>query len=222
MKYVTQIHEIELSSRCNLACTYCPNPTMARPKIDMDWVDYLRALDVVSHFVEQGTQCELALTGVGEALLHERFAEAVLLARETIGDRLLTFSTNGILLSDELLEQIKPAEPIIFVSLHRPEVGALALQRARAHGLQVTHNYAFATSSLNWAGQVDWPVSAPRSVCEYLRSGWAVIRADGNIGTCCWDAESDHSLIGNIWQDPSTLRTAPHKACESCSLVIEG
>ena len=217
---VTQIHEIELSSRCNLACTYCPNPTMSREKLDMSEDVYFQALSVVNHYVSRGTQGELALTGVGEALLNPYFADAVLMAREIIGDRLLTFSTNGILLTDELIDKIKPAKPVIYVSLHRPEVAALAIDRCRKHGLQVGHNHSFATSSLNWVQDVDWYVSSTPSTCEYLRSGWAVIRADGTIGTCCWDAETKVSKIGTVWDDPESLVTAPHEACKKCSLLV--
>lgn len=217
---LTQIHEIELSSRCNLACPYCPHPVMERDKADMSMMAFYRAMNIVRHFVSRGTQGELALTGVGEALLHPNFAEMLLEAREVIGDRLLTFSTNGILLSDELLEKIKPAKPVIYVSLHRPEIGALALERLRKHGFSHYFNESFATSSLNWTEQVQWKVSAPRSICEYLRSGWAVIRSNGDIGTCCWEAETRESLIGTIWDDPATLKTAPHAACRKCSLIV--
>jgi hypothetical protein len=217
---ITEIHEIELSSKCNLACVYCPNPTMQRSKRHMEWMTYLRALQCVEKFCEAGTQTELALTGVGEALLHPRFADAVLLARQTIGDRLLTFSTNGILLSDELLERIAPANPTIYISLHRPEAAGPALKRVRAHGLPVGTNASFVTSALNWTGQVNWHVSHRPIICEYLRSGWCVIRADGTVGTCCWDAETISSYIGTVWTDPTTWCTAPHRACESCSLTV--
>lgn len=193
---------------------------MSREKLDMPAETFNRAMSVVRHFVSRETQEELALTGVGEALLHPNFADMLLEAREVIGDRLLTFSTNGILLSDELLEKIKPAKPVVYVSLHRPEVGALALERLRKHGINHHYNVSFATSSLNWTQQVHWDVTAPRMTCEYLRSGWAVIRADGNIGTCCWDAETKDSFIGTIWDDPETLMTAPHAACGRCSLMV--
>jgi hypothetical protein len=217
---ITQIHEIELSSLCNLACVYCPNPKLRRPKLNMDWGVYLRSLQCVRHFCERGTQGELALTGVGEALLHPRFGEALLLARACIGDRLLTFSTNGILLSDSLLKQIAPADPVIYVSLHRPEVAGLAIQRVRKHGLKLGVNAGFATSALDWAGQVDWMVTHKPQICEYLRAGWAVIRADGVVGTCCWDAESESGKIDVVWSDPLNWVTAPHKACARCSLQV--
>lgn len=221
MRPITQIHEIELSSLCNLACVYCPNPTLKRPKINMDWGTYLRALECVKRFCDQGTQGELALTGVGEALLHPRFAEAVALARKCIGpQRPLTFSTNGLLLDDALLEKIKQHRPEVYVSLHRPEAAGPAVQRLRAHGMNANVNAGFATSALNWVGEVDWMVSHPPITCEYLRSGWCVVRADGTVGTCCWDAESESGRIGTIWSDPAGWYTAPHVACDGCSLSV--
>lgn len=218
---ITQIHEIELSSNCNLACVYCPNPKMKRWKGEMTWDTYCTALNHVRGYCEQGTQQELALTGVGEALLHPMFADAVLLARNVIGpNRLLTFSTNGLLVTDRLLEKIAQANPVIFVSLHRPEAAKPAIDKIKRHGLRVGTNDSFATSALNWVGEVEWYVSAPKMTCEYLRSGWAVVRADGTVGTCCWDAESVSGRLGHVQDRFGQWVTAPHNACLSCSLAI--
>lgn len=217
---ITQVHEIELTSRCNLACVYCPNPVLKRPKVDMSMQDFIRSLECVSYFVKQGTQQELSITGVGEALMHPEFATMLHMARAVIGPtRLLTFSTNGLLLDDAILSAIASAQPVVYISMHRPEVGAIALERAKKY-VKVGTNVSFATSALNWSGEVDWHVSHPPMTCEYLRSGWAVIRADGIVGTCCWDAESVHGRIGTIHDDPATWRTAPHEACRGCSLRV--
>lgn len=219
---IEQIHEIELSSHCNLACVYCPNPVLKRPKLNMAWEVYERSLEHVEFYCRRGTQQELALTGVGEALLHDRFAEAVLRAREAIGpSRMLTFSTNGILLTEKLLKEIEPADPIIFVSLHRPEAATPALELIkRVTKLRYGTNVAFVTSSLNWAGEVSWHVSHQKQECAYLRDGWAVIRADGTVGSCCWDAESVSGRLGHVDDELGSFETAPHAACKSCSLAI--
>lgn len=220
-RVIEQIHEIELSSRCNLACVYCPSPTLQRAKLDMTQETYTRALAHVAHYCARGTQSELALTGVGEALLHEQFVPMLLAARSVIGpERDLTFSTNGLLLTAEIIAAIEPANPIVFISLHRPEAAGPAIAAIRKSRLRHGTNGSFVTSALNWTGQVQWHVSHAPQVCAYLRDGWAVIRADGTVGSCCWDAESVDGRLGSV-QDPlGSFTTAPHAACSRCSLSV--
>lgn len=219
MRKIEQIHEIELSSRCNLRCVYCPSPKLKRAKIDMTMETFNRSLEVVKKFIEDGTQGELALTGVGEALLNSNFVEMVRRARGVVGNGLLTFSTNGILFTEELAQAIAPYYPSVYISLHRPEVAAKAVRIAQNYGLLAGTNHSFATSAMDWAGGVEWEASHPKGlVCQYLKQGWAVIRADGTVGSCCWDAESKSGYLGTIWDDPQWF-TAPHEACKSCSLI---
>jgi MoaA/NifB/PqqE/SkfB family radical SAM enzyme len=98
---VTTVKQIEITSRCNLACIYCPHPKMQRPKVDMSEETFAATLDLVRHYCEAGTQGELSITGIGEALLHPSFPEWLARAREVIGpSRPLTFSTNGLLLDE--------------------------------------------------------------------------------------------------------------------------
>lgn len=168
---------------------------------------------------------ELSLTGVGEALLHPEFETFLRLAREALPTAPLVFSTNGILLTDELAERIAPYKPQVYVSLHRPERAAFAINAARKYGILAGHNPSPATSAFDWAGQVDWPVSAPPSVCEFLKSGWAVVLADGRISTCCLDA-SAKGVIGHVNEPIETLARpsngrgmAPFSLCSACHMT---
>ena len=225
---VRDIHQIEITSRCNLRCKYCPHyPLLPRPKEDMTRETWLQALQVVGFFVRQGTQQELSLTGIGESLLHENFPTMVAEAREVIGHhRMLTVTTNGLLLDEAMCEKLAPHKPAIFVSLHRPELATKAVVAARKYGLLAGTNNSFATSAFDWAGyQKNWTglVSAPKTQCEYLRSGWGVILVDGRITTCCLDAEAKPEsegggVIGDIWQPASTLRMKPWTGCASCHM----
>jgi hypothetical protein len=126
------------------------------------------------------------------------------------------FSTNGLLLDDEMAAAIAPAKPIVFVSLHRPEKAGPAIEACKRAGIAVGKNNSFVDSALDWAGQVDWFVSAPRSPCEFLRSGWGVVLADGKITTCCFDADYS-GVIGSVWDDPRGLEMKPYRLCEKCS-----
>ncbi len=236
---ITSIHQIEISSRCNLRCVYCPSRDLDKPvedggsgraKEDISMANFHRALEWAVHFEHRGTQGELALTGLGEALLHPEFVEFVRLAREALPDNRITFSTNGLLLTDELVEQIAPYRPEIYISLHRPEKAKGAIDAAAAAGLLAATNSSFATLAFDWAGQLDWQVSIPKDsvTCEFLRSGWAVVLADGRITTCCLDATGS-GVVGHVDDPIGTLAIEPWETegadgrkigCSSCHMNV--
>lgn len=225
---VRDIHQIELTTRCNLKCHYCPHyPELPRPKEDMTWETFEASLRLVDYYVRQGTQTELSLTGIGESLLHPRFVEMVAASRTVIGpQRQLTITTNGLLLDDELCEALVPFRPAVFVSLHRPEKAALAMVVAKKHGILAGRNTAFADSAFDWAGyQKNWKevVSAPHTKCEYLRSGWGVILVDGRVTTCCLDADGS-GVVGTVDDEPEILRLSPwgtaEKGCQACHMEV--
>ena len=224
---VRDIHQIEFSTRCNLKCKYCPHwPELPRKKEDMTRETLEAALDLVRFYVRQGTQTELSLSGIGEAMLHPDFLEYAALAREAIGPvRQLTITTNGLLLDEQMAAAIAPLHPAVFVSLHRPEKAGLAVEVAKKYGILAGVNASFATSSFDWAGaQKNWFVSAPKIPCEYLRSGWAVILVDGRVATCWLDADGS-STVGTVWDKPETLLLKPWKSdkdvgCATCHMSI--
>lgn len=225
---VREIHQIEFSTRCNLRCHYCPHfPELPRTKEDMDDDTFAAAMDLVGYYCKRGTQGELSLTGIGEAMLHPKFLSMATTARAVIGPkRPLVVTTNGLLLDEDMcraLAELDP-KPYVFVSLHRPEKAGLAIQMAKKYGIFADHNNAFATSAFNWAGtQKNWYVTAPKIECEYLRTGWAVILVDGRIATCCLDADGS-SVVGHVRDDPNSLKLKPwgdeKKGCSACHMVV--
>lgn len=225
---VRQIHQLELSSRCNLKCKYCVHfPELPRPKEDMSEDTFRASLDLIRFYVRQGTQTELSLTGIGEAMLHDRFVEYATRAREVVGEhRQLVITTNGLLLTEQMAAAIAPLKPLVFISLHRPEKAGLAIEIAKRYGILAGVNASFATSAFDWAGTMKdrWFVSAPKIPCEYLKSGWAVILVDGRVSTCCLDADGS-STVGMVTDDPETLMLKPWKSkkgagCETCHMSV--
>jgi hypothetical protein len=233
MKYprpVRSIHQIELTTYCNLRCRYCPYPQQEKlrqqAKMHMEWDIYKRAIEWAVHLNEPNDTMrnELSLTGVGEPLMHPHFVEMLAYAREKLPRTFLVFSTNGILLTEELCKEIAPYNPRIFVSLHRPEKAGHAIQAAKKYDLLHGFNPAAAVNAFDWAGQVDWFVSAPPITCEYLQSGWGVVLVDGRLTNCCVDA-SALGVFGHV-NDPFEMHTVegtglrPFSLCSTCHMTV--
>lgn len=217
---LTQIHQIEVTTRCNLRCKYCPHPKMQRPKEDMAWETYDQALAWVDHFVNKGTQGELSFTGIGESTLHPDFGHMLIKARVMFPDIPIVFSTNGMPSFTEEIASICNRHNIeVMVSVHRPEMAGKAIQLCKKYSILKYINSAFATSAFDWAGDVDWFVSAPAVTCEYLKSGWGVVLFDGKITTCCLDSE-DKGVIGHVSDPVTEIPMSAYSLCETCHMKV--
>lgn len=254
---VESVHQIEITSRCQLKCVYCPSAKLDKPlhdnttgellplaagggygraKEDMTMEAFERALEHARWCDDRGTQGELALTGLGEALIHPLFLDMLAAARGALPHNLLTCSTNGIVLAqladkdpaglDRTLDAIADHDLRMYVSLHRPEKAAIAANLLRDRGLLAATNAAFADgAAMDWAGGLEWQVTIPEDAvtCEFLRSGWCVVLADGRVTTCCLDAEGG-GVIGHVDDDPGTLHVKPWKGarqgCDTCHMRV--
>ncbi|MEY4942834.1 MAG: hypothetical protein RL254_1015 [Planctomycetota bacterium] len=214
-----EIHEIEFSSRCNLACRYCPHPKMKRAKADMTQETFRQTMGHLQHLVDVGTQGEVSLTGIGEAILHPHFVSWLHVIRGILGpDRKLAMATNGVALTADIAAELAVAKVEVFVSTHRPEKAGPAVEMLKRAGCMIGTNTAFVDSAIDWAGQVKWYVSAQLSMCSYLQKRWGAVRQDGSINTCCMDAESLYP-IGHVSDAIGTLRTAATPLCQGCHLA---
>jgi hypothetical protein len=217
------IHQIEITSRCNLRCVYCTNPTLLRPKVDMDRPTFEKALTLAKKFFDAGGDSELNLAGIGESTIHPDFVEYVNRARAVMGpDCKLVLATNGVELDEDQVRGIQRAAPQVYVSLHRPEKAGKAIELLRAYGLFSGSSSDPSLASIDWAGQVPtWHVSAPAMKCPWVKGGWGFVLADGRISTCCLDA-SGVGVIGTV-DDPPT-ETQPYVLCKTCNqdLGIDG
>ena len=222
---VTSIHQVELTSRCNLACVYCVHPTMTRAKIDMAEGTYLACLKWARLFVEKGTQIEFNVCGIGESTMHPRFVEYVQLAREELGEKVeIVFATNGLLVDEELAAALAPYRPKVGVSLHRPEMAGPAIEALKKHGLLAWIGSDAATASVDWAGQVKWHVSAPAMPCMWVKDGRVFVLADGRVSPCCFDGLGSEAICNIKEFDPEQHFTRPYRLCKNChqTLDIEG
>lgn len=185
----------------------------------MSWETFERTLVHVAYYVGKGTQGEVSLTGIGEAILYPRFIEALFRVREVIGPRNIVLATNGVAMTPGIAEVLAKLRVITFVSTHRPEKAGPAWEMLKKAGGIGGLNTAFVDSSIDWAGQVKWHASASEHDCTYLNAAWAVVRQDGNINACCMDAHGKHKLA-SVWDELGSLMTRPIGLCGACHLRI--
>ena len=91
--------DIEVTTRCNLRCTFCDKlPLLTKNQIgDMDFELYKKILD---EGAENGL-CAVKLSYRGEPLLHKQIAEMISYAKKK-GMLDIYFNTNGMLLTKEM------------------------------------------------------------------------------------------------------------------------
>jgi hypothetical protein len=215
---IRAIHQIEMTSRCNLRCRYCAHPKMARPKIDMDDATYAKSLWWASQL--RGT--ELNLAGIGESTMHPEFVRNVFFAREAVGEQTnLILATNGLLMTPELARAIAPSRIRVWVSLHRPEKAGPAIEALKSAGILCGVSADPAMASVDWAGQVEWMVTTDQKgrPCPWVKPGRVFILADGRVARCCFDATAD-DVLGTVEDDLHTMQTSPYKLCAACHLDV--
>lgn len=95
------IFQIEVTSRCNMACKFCPHPTMTRPKKDMT----VQTFKACKRSLRPSQKVGFHM--VGEPLLHPLLLEWV--DEIAYDERLLCeveINTNGLLLTEENVHKI--------------------------------------------------------------------------------------------------------------------
>ena len=230
---VTSLHQIEITSRCNLRCVYCTSPNLKRPKIDMTEETFRRALEWVAYYRKAGTQGELNLAGIGESTMHPQFIDFIKLAREAVGiENKMIIATNGLTFTEEIARAAAEVDLRVCVSMHRPEKAALAIALAKRYGVLEGVSADPSMNPNDWAGQVDFEparISPPKAfACPWMRGGWIFVLADGQISRCCLDSDGSGVFTAygphsgdypiTVYCHPSDLAfgTSPWKLCATC------
>ena len=217
---ILDLHQIEITSRCNLRCVYCVHPKMSRAKEDMPETTFVQALGWARRFVERGSQHELNLAGIGESTLHPEFVRYVHLAREAVGPACtLVLATNGLLVTDDLAEAIAPTGIHVYVSLHRPEKAGPAVECLKRAGILAGVSTDPATAATDWAGQVKWHRSAEARPCMWVRGGKVFVMSDGRVAQCSFDGTGE-APIGSVFDDLHKLRCRPYRLCAGCDMQL--
>lgn len=216
-----RLHQIEMTSHCNLKCIYCPSPKLKRTKMHMDLATFTRALRWVQHFQEAHGQDEVNLAGIGESTMHPQFLDYLARARIALGpDMRIVLATNGVLMTDELAQAMKPWNPLVWVSLHQPVFAGPAVECLRRAGLLAGVSADPSLASINWAGQVKWKSSVkPGAPCDWVVGGKTMVMSDGRITRCCLDA-SGVGVLGHITDDLTKISTTPYSLCRTCDMNV--
>lgn len=223
---VRVLHQIEMTSRCNLRCRYCVHHKMPRAKADMTEETYVRALEWVQYFAVRG-QRELNLAGIGESTMHPEFIRFLALAREKLPVPFrLVVTTNGVAVTEEMVRAMQPHSPSVFVSLHRPEKAGPALELFKKYKMLEGASVDPAVEAINWAGQVQWHVSVrERRDCSWIRFGKVMAMSDGRVTRCSLDGSGagtfamENGLEATVHDDLSKLRTSMYSLCAGCDQI---
>lgn len=216
---VQSIHQLELSSHCNLRCVYCPSRHLGRPKVYMTRAHFERSIELVWELHRGGTQTELNLAGIGESTMHPHFYEFVEHARVVLGPRIdLVLATNGLNMTSELAAHLERHGVRTWVSLHRPEKAGPAVNFLRAAGALAGVSADPSIAAIDWAGQVKWQKTAgERGLCPWTHAGRIMLMADGRFTRCCLDADARGVLQHIDAGLPET--TGPYVLCQKCDLA---
>jgi hypothetical protein len=85
--------KIELTSRCNYGCAFCPATLRDSPRHDMSWRLYTR---IARELREAGVE-QLGLFYIGESLLYPRLEESITYAKQDCRYPYVFLTTNGSL-----------------------------------------------------------------------------------------------------------------------------
>ncbi len=119
--------QIELTSRCNFACVFCPDGIMTRPRGDMSLSLLEQTLDqIVADRLTGSVQFHV----MGEPMLYPHWQQALGMAKERGLE--IDFTTNASAINPTTMQRLLEAgtDHILF-SAQTPDPGSFALRKAR-------------------------------------------------------------------------------------------
>jgi organic radical activating enzyme len=222
------LYQVELTAFCDMKCSYCPHPTMARGKGHMSE----ETLGIcIEHAKRTGLQ-RMVLHHFGEPLLHPKLRDRLMqVADAGMG---IQFSTNGLLLEKRLPVLLEVQEKLqipmrITLSMHQwadqpPGVYFAALEdwRKRVEGKKIEFEKAFnATETVyhfhKWlkGEKAEWDY---QNRCFFLTGNWVVVMWNGDVIRCCADCEGDSTFTNVHQPDWYYGQNVAWSACVDCDI----
>ena len=227
MKFNT-ITTIELSSECNLACEYCVNrfisESVGRKRGIMQDDIFERSLELLKELCRVGTQKEVNLNGNGESTLDPKLIGRINETKEIMGNRQVSFCTNGVNMTSELARHLKESKlDSITLSPHSPFHARRAAHIMVDNGIMPHVNFGAICATHNWAGQLEPENSVNcrlKNDCVPLEEGRGYISSEGWVSPCCYDYRL-LGAFGHVFDDNILKRdVAPYLLCHACHQKI--
>ncbi len=225
LKYRTtdffKVVELETTTACNRACSYCPNSVFDRGQIKRERLMPVDTFQlIVDQLADLGFWGRLSPHFYGEPLLDKRLPELMAYARRRLPYTKLVIFTNGDLLDPERYEALLEAGVDGFLVTQHGQKPPPNIVRLRRHRAERTHQRARfdyrvftpETELSNRAGLVDHDTLETKSDCK-LPSENVTIDYQGNVVLCCNDYHSSVTFgnvreqhLADIWKTPRYQR----------------
>ncbi len=213
----------EITSKCNLKCEYCPQPTMKRPKDAFMSFDTFKK--VIRYYRPRWQPyCVLFLHNFGEPLLHPGIIDFVKYASQ---NGILTgLSTNLLPMTSELYNGLLDAGLFyLSISKHssvrdRIEKQIATYDLSKFPSVEIRERI----NNHDWAGQVKdsgtKKVRTTSEKCSFETNNDFVILPDGKINTCCVAAEDMQTGITiDMLLEGHDYRFKKIQLCSHCMLA---
>lgn len=221
------INTLELSSICNMACLYCTNRLMeqnGRKREIMSDEVFKLSLTWLSRLVARGTQKEVNINGIGESTLDPSLLDRIRAIINVVGDRQVSFCTNGITMTDDLAVALREAGlKRVDISSHNAFYARKAAQSLFKAGIAGCLATGAIASPHNWAGQLEPEYCVDKVVplqCDPLIEGRGYVQSDGKVTPCCYDYRSLGSFGSVFDHDLLERHIKPYTLCEKCHQTI--
>lgn len=184
--------EIEINSRCNRRCDYCPNVIAPRkaPKL-MQPEQFERILD---RLVEAGFAGRLSYHFYNEPLLHPRLPQFVARVRERLPAVRQILYSNGDYLTEEKYRDLRERGIERFVITQhdgKPGVPKPDLTWLTPQQLNLTSRAGTVVAG---------PPVAPGRVC-FAPTDMLIITITGNV-VLCYEDSQEEVVMGNVFETP--------------------
>ncbi len=224
MTKLKSITTIELSSKCNLNCSYCINRFLVKFPLRkaeiMHNLVFDASLNLLKRLVERGTQEEVNLNGNGESFLDPQLVQRVKRVKDIVPNQIVMLCTNGTLITNSLARNLKEAGiDRIDVSLHNIVAARKAVSILMQNGIPGVVNLGLVTNPHNWAGQLEKENCVdilPSIDCHPLIDGKGYIQSDGRIVPCCYDYRNLGAFASVYSDNILDIEYGSFELCQTC------